>query len=288
MKALVINADDFGLSPEVNAGVIRAHREGVLTSASLMVTAAACDAAVATAMNHPALDVGLHLVLCQGSSALPPAELGGIVGADGRFGANPTRAGLSYFFDRGLRDKLRAECRAQIERHLKLVGHLNHIDGHLNLHVHPVVADILVELAAEYHVPCLRLPREPVFTTLALARDHLGRKLVEAVIFRSLSARARRKMAEHGIRSTDWLFGLHQSGHLSEDYLQGLIARLPEGTTELYFHPAADIGGLPPSPHAQMEVEFLTSAKLRATLDAHGVRLTTFAELARGEQPAAE
>jgi len=281
MKALIVNADDFGLSPEVNAGVIRAHREGVLTSASLMVTAAARDAAVAAAIEHPALDVGLHLVLCQGTSVLPASELGGIVDAGGRFRVNPTLAGLRYFFDRGLRDKLRAECRAQIELHLKLVGHLNHIDGHLNLHAHPVVADLLVELAAEYRVPCIRLPREPVFTTLALARDNLARKLIEAVIFRSLSARAGRKMAERGIRSTDWLFGLHQSGNLSEDYLQGLIARLPEGTTELYFHPAADIGGLPPSPHAQVEVELLTSPKLRAALDAHSVRLTTFAELGR-------
>ncbi|MGD0072776.1 MAG: hopanoid biosynthesis-associated protein HpnK [Candidatus Binataceae bacterium] len=285
MKALIVNADDFGLSPEVNAGVIRAHREGVLTSASLMVTASACEAAVAAARDLPKLDVGLHLVLCQGSSTMPHTELGGIVDANGRFGDNPTIAGLKYFFDRKLRDKLRAECRAQIERHLKLTGSLNHIDGHLNIHVHPVVADILIDLAAEYHVPCLRLPREPVFTTLALARDHLRRKLVGAVIFRSLSARARRKMAERGIRSTDWLFGLHQSGNFSESYLLGLIARLPEGTTELYFHPAADVGGLPPSPHAQIEVELLTSPGLRAALDAHGVRLTTFAEMAQAPQP---
>jgi len=280
MKALITNADDFGFSPEVNAGVIRGHREGILTSASLMVTGAACDAAVAVARNYPELDVGLHLVLCQGSSVLPPAELAGVVDSSGRFTNNPVRAGLSYFFNRGLRNKLRAECRAQIETHFKLVGSLNHIDGHLNLHAHPVIAHILIELAAEYHVPCIRLPREPVFTTLALARDHRTRKLVEAAIFRSLSARARRKMSKRGIRSTDWLFGLHQSGNLSADYLRGVIARLPEGTTELYFHPAADIGGLPPSPHAQLEVELLTSAELRSTLDAHGVRLTTFAELA--------
>ncbi len=285
MKALIDNADDFGLSPEVNAGVIRAHREGVLTSASLMVAAGACEAAVAAARDLPKLDVGLHLVLCQGSSTMPHTELGGMVDANGRFGDNPTIAGLKYFFDRKLSDKLRAECRAQIERHLNLTGRLNHIDGHLNIHVHPVVADILIDLAAEYHVPCLRLPREPVFTTLALARDHLRRKLLEAVIFRSLSARARRKMAKRGIRSTDWLFGLHQSGNLSEAYLLGLIARLPEGTTELYFHPAADIGGLPPSPHAQIEVELLTSPRFRAALDAHGVRLTTFAEIAQARQP---
>ncbi|HTY53762.1 MAG TPA: ChbG/HpnK family deacetylase, partial [Candidatus Binataceae bacterium] len=121
MKAVIINADDFGASPEVNQGVIQAHREGVLTSASLMVTGAACEAAVALAKDHPSLDVGLHLVLCQGSSALAPSELDGMVDAGGNFPENPTRAGFNYFFARKLRDRLRAECRAQIERHLKLV-----------------------------------------------------------------------------------------------------------------------------------------------------------------------
>jgi hopanoid biosynthesis associated protein HpnK len=281
MKAIIINADDFGYSPEVNAGVIRAHREGVLTSASLMVTAQARDAAADLARDNPQLDVGLHLVLCQGTSAIPHHELGGLVDSDGRFAANPTRAGMRYFFNRKLRERIRAECRAQIERHLNLIGYLNHIDGHLNIHVHPVIADILIELAAEYRVPYIRLPREPVFTTVALARDNFARKLTEAAIFHSLSARARRRMTERGIKSTDWLFGLHQSGNLSKNYLHGVIARLREGITELYFHPAADVGGLPPAPEAQIEVELLTSAGLRSALDTHSVRLTNFAELSR-------
>jgi chitin disaccharide deacetylase len=281
LKAAIINGDDFGLSPEVNAGILRAHRQGVLNSASLMVAETARDAAVAAARENPALDVGLHLVLCQGRSVLPPDRLAGVVDAQGRFVKNPVLGGLRYFFNRAIRDRLRDECRAQIELHLKLVGYLNHIDGHLNLHAHPVLAEILVELAAEYRVPCLRLPREPVFTTLALARDNAARKLVESVIFRALSARSRRLMDARGLKSTDWLFGLHQSGHLSERYMLGVIDRLPEGVTEIYFHPALDIGGTPPPAAAQQEVELLTSAAIRDALAARTVRLTTFAELAR-------
>ena len=286
-RAIIVTADDFGFSREVNAGIVRAHREGILTATSLMVAAAARDEAAALARENPNLDVGLHLVVCRGQSVLAPNRLAGIVDPAGNFAESPVAAGMRYFFNREIRSRLRDEIRAQIETHLKMTGRLNHVDGHLNFHVHPVIADLLVELCAEYRVPCMRLPREPVFTTLALAHDHAARKLVEGVIFRALSRRARRKLRDRGIRSTDSLFGLHQSGHLTEAYVLGVIARLPPGLTELYFHPAADIGGVPPTLEAQSEVAILTSSRVRAALVDHGVRLTNFVEIARAESAAA-
>jgi len=286
VKTLIVNADDFGLSREVNAAVVRAHREGILTSASLMVAEAHRDEAISLAHEHPQLDVGLHAVVCRGRSVLPPAEIAPAVDALGRFPDNAVLAGLRWFFDQHLRAKLEAELRAQVEKHLELVGYLNHIDGHLNFHVHPVVADILIGLAVEYQVACLRMPRERVLTTLRLRRDHAARKAVEAVIFRALSSRTRRLMRKRGLKSTDSLFGLHQSGHLDEDYIVAIIHRLREGSTELYFHPAMDIGATPPSASAQVELEILTSPRVRDALLARGVRLANFAELARGDAPA--
>ncbi|HLK86784.1 MAG TPA: hopanoid biosynthesis-associated protein HpnK [Candidatus Binataceae bacterium] len=279
-KSVIFTADDFGASPEVNAGILRAHREGVLRGTSLMVAAPARDAAAAAARDCPELDVGLHLVVCKGRSVLDPGRLGGLVDAAGRFIDNPVVGGMRYFFDRNLRAKLADECRAQIELHLKLIGYLNHIDGHLNFHVHPVLCDILLGLATEYRVPCIRLPREPVFTTLGVARDHAPRKLVEAVIFRTLSRRARRRMTARGIKSNDWLFGLHQSGNLTEHYVLDVIARLRPGVTEIYTHPAAHLGAtLPPEP-ARREVAILTSPLIPLALEGAGARLTDFAELA--------
>src|SRR6185437_15791368 len=146
-KSVIFTADDFGASPEVNAGILQAHRKGVLRGTSLMVAAPARDAAVAAARQCPGLDVGLHLVVCKGQSVLPSAQLGGLVYNAGRFVENPVRGGMRYFFNRSLRTKIADECRAQIELHLKLVGYLNHIDGHLNFHVHPVINDILLDLA---------------------------------------------------------------------------------------------------------------------------------------------
>jgi hypothetical protein len=120
-------------------------------------------------------------------------------------------------------------------------------------------------------------------TTLALRQDNAMRKIVESVIFRTLSRRTSRMMAERGLTSTDALFGLHQSGHLSEDYVVGVIDRIRDGTTELYFHPAADIGGVPPSVEAQLEVEILTGPRVRDAIARNGIELTTFADLAKGK-----
>lgn len=282
---VIVTGDDFGLSPEVNAGILRAHREGVLRGTSLMVAEAAAPAAAAAVRATPGLDVGLHLAVCRGRSVLAPERLGGLVDAASQFAHNPTLAGVRYFFDGRIRDALRAECRAQLERHLELVGYLNHLDGHLNFHVHPVLAAIAIELAAEHQVPFIRLPHEPVMTTLAIAPDHAPRKLVESIIFRSLAGRTRRLMAERGIRSSDRLFGLHQSGHLSERYLLGVIGRLPDGITELYFHPAADVGATPPAPATQRDLQVLTSPAIRAALTRAGAVLTNFAELAAAARP---
>ncbi len=282
-KAVIINGDDFGMSPEVNAGIIRAHSEGVLRSASLMVAGDAWKEAIEAAHEFPLLDVGLHLVVCKGRSVLGPSRIAPLVDGSGMFGDHPVLGGLRYFFDRRMREKLASECRAQIERHLELVGYLNHIDGHLNFHVHPVLADILVGLAVEYKVPCLRLPREPVLTTLALETDHAARKLVEAVIFRTLSLRLRGKASVRGIKSNDWIFGLHQSGNVDEAYMLGVIERLRDGVTEIYFHPAMDLGGVPPDAAARQEVEVLTSPRVAEALSSRAIALTTFAELAHAQ-----
>ncbi len=288
MKLLIVNGDDFGASPECNAGIVRCHREGILTSASLMVAEPGCDEAVQLAQQYPRMDVGLHLVFCQGKSVLPAAELGGLVDSHQDFNRNPVKAGLRYFFDRRLRQKIVDECRAQIERHLKLIGYLNHIDGHLNVHVHPTIIEILTELAAEYRVPYLRLPRERVTTTLRLSANHAARKLMEAAIFRALSLRARHLMAKRGIKSADWLFGLHQSGHFSRSYLHGLLPRLPhDSVTELYFHPADQRADGPANPAAQREVELLTDPQTRGLIGRCGIRLTSYAELASAAGTAA-
>jgi chitin disaccharide deacetylase len=284
MRALIITADDFGVSREVNAAVASTFREGVLSAASLMVAGRARDEAVALALEHRDLDVGLHLVVCRGYSILRPERLPGIVDESGRFHDQPVLAGMRYFFNRRVRGYLRDELRAQVDSHLKLVGCLNHLDGHLNFQVHPAIAGILIELATEYRIPFIRLPREPLLTTLRLARDHLTRKTVESIIFKVLSRRMFKLMQARGVGTSDRLFGLHQTGHMNETYVAGLIARLRPGITEMYFHPAQPAGGALPGPAAQMEAEILKSSRIRESLTGAGVQLTSFAAIARRQR----
>ncbi|MDE3179017.1 MAG: hopanoid biosynthesis-associated protein HpnK [Acidobacteriota bacterium] len=283
MKQLIVNADDFGRSPQVNSAVLHAHREGVLTSASLMVAEPAAAEAALAARDCPQLDVGLHVVACNGRSLLPASKLRGVVDDKGLFPRSDAKAGLRYALHRRLLPKLRDEFRAQIERHLELVGSLNHINGHHNLHLHPDLANILIELASEYDVPCLRLVREPVFTTLALSRDHWPRKLRDHFLFRALSRRARRKMRKRRLVGNDFLFGFHQTGRLTERYVLGVLARLPENSvTEFYFHPSEEVNGAAPMwPSQALETRILTSLAVRGAIEKLGIRLTTYGKIAR-------
>ncbi len=282
MAWLIVNGDDFGRSPQVNAGILKAHREGILTSASLMVAGEACDEAVVAARDNPALDVGLHVVACNGKSVLGASRLRGLVDERGYFPRSEVWAGFRYAFGRTRRARLRDEFRAQIERHLERVGYLYHLDGHHNLHLHPVLADILLPLAAEYHVPYVRLVREAIWTTLSIDSSSGLRKLRDHAFFYWLSSRAARQARALGLGSNDCTQGFHQTGQLSERYVIQALERLPrDATTEFYFHPAVEWDHRPPLHSSQsLECEILTSPSVRAALTRSAIRLTTYRELA--------
>jgi hopanoid biosynthesis associated protein HpnK len=144
---LIITADDFGRSHEINRAVLEAHTRGILTSASLMVTGDAFDEAVDMARRTPSLAVGLHLVLVDGKAALPAETIPHLVDERGMFPNAPARLGFRYFFGRGARRELAAEIAAQFERFAATHLPLAHVDGHQHLHVHPAVFPLLVPFA---------------------------------------------------------------------------------------------------------------------------------------------
>src|SRR5271167_461114 len=148
-RRLIVNADDFGLSHSVNEAVIRARGEGILTTASLMVNERGFDEAVKLAKENPQLGVGLHLTLLMGHSALPPEKIPNLVNARGEFSGKPVATGFRYFFERDLREQLRAEIHAQFEKFHATGLPLDHVNGHLHLHLHPVVFQILMKDAMQ-------------------------------------------------------------------------------------------------------------------------------------------
>jgi chitin disaccharide deacetylase len=239
-RRLIVNADDFGRSHSINQAVIRAHREGILTTASLMVNEPACDEAVALAKQCPQLGIGLHLALLCGHSALPRAMIPGLVNERREFTNSAVGAGMKYFFRRSLRAQLESEIGAQFERFHGTGLKLDHVNGHLHMHLHPVLFSILMQHAAVWRIRHVRLTRDSFCLNAKLARGAWLYRASHAFIYRLLSARARPALAQRSIQFTPRVFGLLQNARVDERYLAKLLPALPPGDSELYSHPSLD------------------------------------------------
>jgi len=270
-RRLIINADDFGRSSSINQAVIHAHRHGILTCASLMVNEPAFEEAVALARQHPALGVGLHLTLLCGHSALPPKAIPGLVNARGEFSNRPARVGCRYFFERKLREQLRAEIRAQFEKFRHSGLPLDHVNGHLHLHLHPTVFGLLMEDAAQLGIERLRLTFDPFWLNLRLASGRWGYRALHAAIYHLLAARARPALVARGIRHTRVVFGLLQHARVDEDYTTRLLPRLPAGDSELYSHPSLD--------ESRNEFDALISPRVREQIETLGIKPIRYQDL---------
>ena len=270
-RRLIINADDFGRSRSINEAVVRAHREGVLTSASLMVNEPDCDEAVALARENPRLGVGLHLTLLMGHSTLPRGEIPGLVNDDGEFSDNPVVVGIGYFFDGGLRDQLRKEIHAQFARFRATGLPLDHVNGHLHMHLHPTIVGILLEDAETLGIRHMRLTREPFWLDARLARGRWLYRLVHAAIYLCLSRKAQSGFRRRNIRHAQRVFGLLQNDRVTEDYLLKLLPVLPPGESELYSHPSLD--------KCKHEFDALVSPRVKEEIQRMGIELIRYQDL---------
>jgi len=270
-RRLIVNADDFGGSASINEAVNCAHRDGILTTASLMVTGEAAPEAVALARAHPHLGVGLHLVLVCGRAANPPGNVPGLVDPHGEFSRNPVAAGLRYFLRRDLREPLRREIDAQFARFRATGLPLDHVNGHLNLHLHPTVFSLLNAGVQTWSIRHLRWTRDPLWLDAQLGSGRWGYRISHAIIFRLLTAAVRGRLARAGIRHTTAVFGLLQNGRVTEDYVTRLLPRLPAGDSELYSHPSLT--------EFRPEFDALVSPRLKALAAAEGIELIRYRDL---------
>jgi len=283
---VIFTADDFGRWPTINAAVALAHRQGVLTSASLMVTGAAVAEAVALARDTPTLAVGLHVVLAGGRAALPPKEIPHLVDSRGHFPLDPAQAGLRYFFSRTARAELARELAAQFERFAATGLPLSHVDGHMHLHVHPPVFDLLLPLAEQSAARGIRLPRDELRPALRYDRRGAGPKIAWTLVFgllcrRCLSRLAARRAAGggRGLVVADRVFGLLQTGQIGEAYVVELLRGLRVPTAEIYCHPATQETDevLGPNP---ADLAMLLSPAVRQVIATRGLQLSTYPQIA--------
>jgi hopanoid biosynthesis associated protein HpnK len=270
-RRLIVNADDFGRSASINEAVIRAHRDGILTSASLMVNESAVDQAVALARENPRLGVGLHLTLLMGHSALTQEEIPGLVNGRREFSNRPAAAGMAYFFNRRLRSQLRAEIHAQFARFRATGLPLDHVNGHLHLHLHPVIFDILIQDRDQLGIRHLRLTRDCLARSRRMARGRWLYRLLHTAIYECLSRRARRPLERHGIKHAQITFGLLQNAGVDEDYVLRLLPELPAGDSELYSHPSLD--------EFKHEFQAMVSPRVRDAVSRLGIGLIRYQDL---------
>ncbi len=270
-KRLIVNADDFGKSRSINDAIIQAHREGILTTASLMVNGSAYDHAVELAHQNPQLGVGLHLTLVCGRSILKPTEIRGLVNERYEFSQNPVTTGLRYFFLPGLRYQLRHEIQAQFQRFALTGLTLDHVNGHLNMHLHPTVFSLLKHHYQDWQLKHFRLTRDPFWLNARLASGAWAYRLSHAFIYMVLCGLAEEDLQRRQIKHTRWVFGLLQNGRMNEQYITRLLPRLPDGDSELYSHPSMD--------EFKHEFDALISPRVKELVQQQGIELIRYQDL---------
>ncbi len=275
---IIVTADDFGRSSAINAAIIQAHREGILTSASLMVAGDAWEEAVALAHATPTLAVGLHLVVSGGPTVLSPDRLPHLVDADGRFPDDPLRLGLRYAYSRAAQQELAEEIAAQFQRFTTTGLPLSHVDGHQHLHVHPVVFRLLLPLARRHGARGVRVPTDDLALALRHDRRGAGAKIGWALGLRLVSGWCRRRALRDGFVVADRVYGVFQSGRMTQDYVVKALRGTKASTAEFYFHPSLEELGdaLGPNPG---DLATLLSPAVRQVILERGLRLTTYAGL---------
>jgi hopanoid biosynthesis associated protein HpnK len=284
VKLLVVNADDFGLDPAVNAAIAKAHKNGLLTSASLLIAAPHAAAAIEFARSHPNLGVGLHLCLVDGRAAALPDKIPSLATADGQLPPSPFALSARFLSHPRLDADIETELRTQISQFMATGLRPTHFDTHQHTHLHPRVLKIVMRLAREHGVNFIRAPVEPLLPSIRCNRQRLPRKLVRWAIFAALGSRTKRQLQRENFRTVDRAVGVLDPGHLREEFLASYLRRLPDGLTEMFFHPA----DRPADPLVEMqrgyehaaELRALYSPRLRQLINDSGIRLTNFRELA--------
>jgi hopanoid biosynthesis associated protein HpnK len=235
VKTVTFSADDFGLSEAVNEAVEKAHCDGILQAASLMVAAPAAADAVRRARANPSLRVGLHLVVIEGPAALPHSRIPDLVDGAGQFPSDQLALGLNYFFRRSVRRQLQAEIRAQFAAFAATGLTLDHANAHKHMHLHPTVGAMLLRAGAAYGLRRIRVPAEP---PAVMMRCGTTASVGDRLLYRWTGI-LRRQARAAGVATNDHCFGLAWSGHMTADRIRLLLSNLPDGDSEIYFHPAA-------------------------------------------------
>lgn len=287
MKELILNADDFGLTRGVNEGIIRAHREGVLTSATLMPTGPAFEDGVRQALAHPTLGVGCHLVLVGGKAVSSPFEIPSLADPTGKMPESLPAFVAKISTGRINPADVERELRAQIEKIRHAGIEPTHVDTHKHTHAHPVVMEVLGRVALALGIKKVRKPMEKLRDSWESSRGESGglsAQLLASAAVRAITPQFDSISRRYALLSPDHFLGLAMTGKLGPVALRHLIQSVPDGRTEIMLHPGicdAELGstGSRLQEQRQFELDGLLDSGVRSMVSQQGIRLISYREL---------
>ena len=282
MKQLIVNADDFGLHTLINAGIIKGHQEGFITSTSLMPSAPCWQEAVRLAKENPRLGIGVHLTLVGGvPSVLPKEQVSSLLDDDGLFLPDYVAFAKRYYSGAVKRSELEAELRAQLERALSCGVNITHIDSHQHTHVLPGINSLVLKLSNEYNIIRVRIPKEGYFFTGGF-QTGVGRLIGRSGLSFCADMAALRADSL-GLRHPQHFYGMLAGGHLNAQLIANILRQLPEGVSEIMTHPGLDSAALGKAfswqYHWREELEAYLDAGNKALLKELGIEPVSFAAL---------
>lgn len=287
MKELILNADDFGLTQGINNGIIRSHRDGILTSATLMAMGPAFDHAVEQARANPKLGVGCHLVLTGGLAASPREQIPSLADENGCLPQSLTVLVANVTSGRVPRIEIETELLAQIEKTRRAGIEPSHLDTHKHTHVHPTIMNALGRVAQQSGITRVRNPVEDLRDSWRSNRSdgaNTVRNLAAAATVRAVASGFKSISSRYGLRSPDYFLGLAITGQLGAPALCRLIDALDEGKTEIMLHPGIcdqDLArtGSRLQHQRETEMEGLLAPEVRRAVEKSGVRLISYRDL---------
>lgn len=292
LRNLIVNADDLGWTEGVNRGIAEAHRNGIVTSASLLANAAAFQSGVELARAAPGLGVGVHLNLSEGEPVAPAELVTTLLNDRGEMEGRPQNLLLRLARRSLLLDEVEREWDAQIQKVRDVGIEPTHLDGHRHVQMLPGLFEIALRLAKKHGIAAIRIAHEESSLRAALSAGEkqkgtvVMKQGVQARGLKLLAPDAHEKAERAGIAAADYFCGIAQTGELTREGVLRLLEILPEGTTELMCHPGyadAELAKTATRLQAsrQTELEILTDTEIRNLVASQGIRLIDYAFVAQ-------
>ena len=292
LKNLIVNADDLGWTDGVNRGIAEAHRNGIVTSASLLANGAAFASGVELARATPGLGVGVHLNLSDGEPVAGRDSVKSLVNERGELDAKPESLLLKLATRGVVLEEVEREWDAQIQK-IRVSGIApTHVDGHRHVQMLPGLFEIALRLAKKHGIGAIRISHEASNLRAALSAGSgqkgsvVMKQGVQARGLKMLARDAHEQAERAGIAAADYFCGIAQTGELTREGVLRLLEILPEGSTELMCHPGYADTELAKSAtrlqaSRQTELEILTDTRVRNLVASQGIRLIDYGFVAQ-------